>query len=524
MPAHVVWLKRDLRLHDHRPLAAALAAAERDRLPVVVLYIDEPELLASPEWDPRHSAFIEDCLADVDEGLHARGSRLTRLHAEATQALDQLARRLSDAGRLAGLWSHEETGLAVTYARDLRVADWAKRTRTPWTEIPQHGVVRALKSRDGWARRWNQRMREAPVPAPTRIPCITRTHPDWNFGQRPEPKRPHHFQQGGEQAAHDTLDTFLNTRGVNYRADMASPVTGFDGCSRLSPHLAWGSLSIRTVHHALRDRQAELRTIPAAERDPRWLKSLTSFQGRLRWHCHFIQKLESEPAIEHRNMHRAYDHLRDEDEANWNDQHRARFEAWKQGRTGYPFVDACMRCLAHTGWMNFRMRSMLVSFASYHLWLHWRPTARHLAQLFTDFEPGIHYSQMQMQSGVTGINTVRIYNPIKQGKDQDPTGVFIRRWVPELDAIPDAHLHEPWKHTRPDPDGLFQPSDPAEHTYPPPVVDHAAAYKHAQQRIFEVRKTPAARIEAQRVYVRHGSRKTPSQPRYRGAPEDRGTA
>jgi deoxyribodipyrimidine photo-lyase len=262
----------------------------------------------------------------------------------------------------------------------------------------------------------------------------------------------------------------------------------------------------------------------ASDRDPRWLKSLSSFQSRLRWHCHFIQKLESEPEIEHRNMHRGYDNLRCENRDAWSEPDTLRFEAWRAGRTGFPFVDACVRCLEETGWMNFRMRSMLVSFASYHLWLHWRFTGEHLARLFTDFEPGIHWCQMQMQSGTTGINTVRIYNPIKQGYDQDPRGVFIRRWVPELESIPDQFVHEPWKYTGSDSGGLFDTRLDHAADYPGPIVDHLDAYRQAQQRVFEVRKRASSRTESRRIYLKHGSRRRPTDPTYRGGPEDRGFA
>ena len=97
-----------------------------------------------------------------------------------------------------------------------------------------------------------------------------------------------------------------------------------------------------------------------------------------------------------------------------------------------------MRALIETGWVNFRMRAMLVSFASYHLWLHWKEPALHLARMFTDYEPGIHYAQVQMQSGTTGMNTVRCYSPVKQGMDHDRDGEFARRWLPELARSPIA--------------------------------------------------------------------------------------
>ena len=170
-----------------------------------------------------------------------------------------------------------------------------------------------------------------------------------------------------------------------------------------------------------------------------WINSIRSFLKRLHWHCHFIQKLEDDPTIEFKNMHSLYDGLREE---KFNDKF---FFSWKNGITGFPFLDACMRSLKVNGWINFRMRAMLVSFASNNLWLDWRKFAHHLSNIFTDYEPGIHYSQIQMQSGTTGINTIRIYNPIKQSYDQDKDGVFIKRWVKELQDCPIDYIHEPWK-------------------------------------------------------------------------------
>jgi deoxyribodipyrimidine photo-lyase len=143
-------------------------------------------------------------------------------------------------------------------------------------------------------------------------------------------------------------------------------------------------------------------------------------------------------------------------------------------------VDACMRGLNATGWLNFRMRAMLVSFASYHLWLHWRATGLYLAQQFLDFEPGIHWSQMQMQSGTTGINTLRIYSPTKQMADHDPGAVFVRRWVPE------------WGSAR----------------YPAPIVDEKQAVKAAKDRLYALRKRADTKTEAQTIQDKHGSRKS----------------
>jgi deoxyribodipyrimidine photo-lyase len=311
-------------------------------------------------------------------------------------------------------------------------------------------------------------------------------------------------QRGGETAAGATLDGFLSVRGLNYRKEMSSPLSGWTACSRLSPYLAWGCVSLRTVAQATRERRERL----AAERacglevDRRWFASLTSFEARLRWHCHFMQKLETEPGIEFENFSPVYNGLREAFTETGEGQRR--LQAWMEGRTGYPMVDACMRSVRATGWLNFRMRAMLVSFASYHLWLHWRPTALWLGRHFLDFEPGIHFSQFQMQSGTTGINAVRIFSPAKQLIDQDPQGIFVKRWVPELEGVPTAFLAQPEKM----PAGLQQQIGcRIGRDYPAPVVDHLLACREAKARIAGVRRLEEARSEARRVYVTHGSRK-----------------
>lgn len=251
---------------------------------------------------------------------------------------------------------------------------------------------------------------------------------------------------------------------------------------------------MREVAQATWKRQVALKA-KANRTDANWRKSLTSFSGRLHWHCHFMQKLEDEPPLEFRNLHAAYDNLRQPEESD-----AARLEAWCSGETGLPFVDACMRFLNATGWLNFRMRAMLAAVASYHLWLHWREPGLHLARQFVDYEPGIHWPQVQMQSGTTGINTVRIYNPIKQGYDQDPNGDFVRRWVPELELIGGALIHEPWK--------SVEAGSILNKTYPVPIVDHMGAARDARAKIYGLRKGTQFRKMANDIQNKHGSRKS----------------
>jgi deoxyribodipyrimidine photo-lyase len=252
-------------------------------------------------------------------------------------------------------------------------------------------------------------------------------------------------------------------------------------------------------------RRLELAALAREVADPRsaaelarWRRSLQAFQSRLHWHCHFMQKLEDEPELEFRCLQRSAEGLRDATpRADW-------LAAWREGLTGYPLVDACMRSVAATGWLTFRMRALVVSFASYTLWLPWRPTGLHLARLFLDFEPGIHWSQMQMQSGTTGINTLRIYNPVKQAREHDPAGAFIRRWLPELAAVPTAFIHEPGRM----PAGVAAAAGVRIGIdYPPPIVDHLAAVREAKARFAALRGSPVARTEAADVARRHGSRR-----------------
>lgn len=510
----LVWFKRDLRVADHEPLARAAA-----RGPVIALYVYEPSVLRSPEFDGLHLDFINDCLAELREALARRGCPLLLRTGECPEVLQDIHRSHG----FSTLWSHEETGLEVTYARDRRVGAWCRAQGIAWHELPQSGVVRRLRSRDGWARRWDSRMSTPRVAAPPRIAtvaalrdlaAVAARHPIRTAAElgvagsgRAEAWR------GGEQRARAVLRSFLHERGVNYRREMSSPATGFEACSRISPYLAWGALSLRTAHQACESRCREL--VAAREAglavDARWLGSLRSFSARLRWHCHFMQKLEDEPRIEFENFSRAFDGLR-EPHAD-----AARLQAWCAGRTGYPMVDACMRALHAGGWINFRMRAMLVSFAAHHLWLHWRAFAPYLARQFIDFEPGIHYSQVQMQSGTTGINTVRIYSPIKQALDQDPDGRFIRRYVPELAAVPAGYLAQP--HTMP-PSLQQRLGVRIGQTYPMPIVDHLSAYRAARERMAALRRTAAARAEAERVQAKHGSRRSglPPAPRGRSRP------
>ncbi|MFO7854291.1 MAG: FAD-binding domain-containing protein [Paracoccaceae bacterium] len=476
----LVWFKRDLRVADHAPLAEAARAG-----PMLALHVVEPELWSQPDVSGRHHAALAGALADLDAALQALGGRLTLRVGDAVEVLATLHAERP----LAAIHAHEETGNAWTYARDRRVRAWARAEGIPVHETPTGGVQRPLRSRDGWAREWERRAALPQIPVPQDLSfaeaATQALPPPEALGLVPAPDT----QPGGRKAALATLGSFLATRGATYHKDLSSPLTAYDACSRLSVHLAHGALSTREVVQATRARLAALRDDPEPEAKT-WRKALGAFDARLHWRCHFMQKLESAPRFETENVHPAFDAARDPGPD------PERLAAWAEGGMGLPFADACMRALNATGWINFRMRAMLQAVASYHLWLHWRPTGLHLARAFADYEPGIHWNQVQMQSGTTGINTVRIYNPVKQGKDHDPDGRFIRRWIPELRDLPDAFIHEPWRMETP-------PS-----AYPPPLVEPVQAAKAAKDRIFALRRGDGFRRQADAIQAAHGSRRS----------------
>ena len=483
-------MKRDFRITDNECLFEAAQHADM----VLPFFCWEHDVINEGDYSSFHLQAQWEGLSGICQSLRSRGIESRVVSGEIVEQLDLLFQLFP----FDVLYSHQETGNLVTFQRDQNVQKWCRERDVKWAEMNPSSVMRG-----GDADRRRLKLRQAdyrkqeplPIPGLNHLkplsPGIVSPPPSWKEvtsifpkfkGQQLNPS----LTKVNEKSAHVTLTSFLHERGIGYSGGISSPNTAFIHGSRLSCHLAWGTISLRTVFAHLDQRRLEVKA--CKELSP-WLRSLRAFESRLFWRDHFIQRLEAFPVMEKKPLNSAYADLKYEDDPEI-------LNAWINGQTGYPMVDACMRCLQDNGFLNFRMRAMVVSFACYGLHLSWRTIHEPLARLFHDYEPGIHLSQLQMQAGVIGFNAIRVYSPTKQFLDHDPNGIFVHRWVEELEGRTPAEI-------------AYAEEFPLD-GYNPKVVDLKVRAKEMKARVFEVRKSVKGKKITGDVLKRHGSKRSNS--------------
>tara|TARA_B100000900_G_scaffold106510_1_gene88431 strand:- start:1899 stop:3362 length:1464 start_codon:yes stop_codon:yes gene_type:complete len=422
---NIVWFKRDLRTQDHYPLNYA----EKEENDYLCIYIYDPKKIAHKSCSLRHLQFVYHSINDINNTLNKFSRKIVIFHNDTLKVFDYLCKEYS----ISKIFSYQETDVKSFWDIDKKVNLLCLKNNIRWIEYQRDGIVRGLKTRRNWDKMWYTHVS---------VPVLINKYSKATQKLRKNPfeleinlhnkltKWPKLYQPAGEKYAHTYLRSFINKRGKHYSKYISKPHESRVSCTRLSTYLAWGNLSVKQAYM----------TIKYNKNYSLFKRSFNASLIRLKWRCHFIQKFEMECEYEDTCVNRGYENLQYTD-------NNELINSWKNGTTAIPIVDACIRCLQKTGWINFRMRAMLVSIFCHHFDCNWKKGVYHLAQLFLDYEPGIHYTQFQMQAGVTGINSIRIYNPIKQSKEHDPSGIFIKKWVNELVNVPSEFIHEPWMMT-----------------------------------------------------------------------------
>ncbi|KPI07501.1 Deoxyribodipyrimidine photo-lyase [Actinobacteria bacterium OK074] len=453
MPVSVVLFTSDLRLHDHPPLGAALSGGRR----VVPLFVRDPGVDRAGFAAPNRLAFLADCLHHLDAGLRERGGRLVVRSGDVVDQVCAVVREVdADEVHLAGGVSayarrREERGRAALAADGRRtvVHDAVTTVLPPGAVTPAGSDHYAVFT--PYFRAWSGQPVRGVLGAPRAVPV-----PD-AVGSEPLPSRAEvrgvsaGLAAGGERVGRALLAAWLRGPVAAY-ADRHDDLPG-DATSRLSPHLHFGTLSpVELVHRARRSATA------GAE----------AFVRQLAWRDFHHQVLAARPAAAGADYRPRQDRWRSGAQA------RADVEAWREGRTGYPVIDAAMRQLRHEGWMHNRGRLLTASFLTKTLYIDWRVGARHFLDLLVDGDIANNQLNWQWAAG-TGTDTRpgRVLNPVAQGRRHDPDGAYVRRWVPELASVPGRAVHEPWKLP-----GLARA---AVDDYPDPIVDLSAGLARFRQ-------------------------------------------
>ena len=470
-PINIFWFKRDLRLLDNGPLNNAVSQKEK----LLLIYCFEPSLKKNRHYSTKHWNFIKESINDLNIFLKNIDTHIHTYNKEITDVLKEVQEKFI----VKKIFSHNETGLNVTFERDILLKEFCQTNSIQWKEELNNGVFRGLKNRKNWIKKWRDHMKSPVVLFKGEKNDFINIKKKQNF----KVKDSKILQKGGVSSGIKYLDSFLDSRHTKYQNNISKPEASRTSCSRLSPYMSWGNISTRYAWQRAKEQIQNGKS----------KFQLNGFTSRLRWQAHFIQKFEMECQMEFRSVNKGYQNL-------VKPINKKFISAWEKGKTGYPLVDASMRCVVETGYLNFRMRALLVSFLTHHLWQPWQSGVIHLARNFLDFEPGIHYSQFQMQAGETGINMIRIYNPTKNAKEHDKEGVFIKKWIPELKKIPTPLLFEPWKMSLIDQETY---ECKIGKDYPNPIVEISETYKYAASKLWSIKSDPKVKEESSRILQKH---------------------
>lgn len=427
---HIIWFRRDLRIVDNESVAKATA----DNAPVLPCFIIDPWFYQWADVGKARVRFLFESLENLDNNLRSLGSRLYLFEGNSVNVLQELTRQLIHQGHKPKLYFNRDVQVEYGIERDRTIASFYTQLNLDYHIGLNNFLQTNGDRRDEWFNEYYTYLRQTSYLTPTQIntPQLSFNLPQLTFSELKQKYSVFYetgrvYFKGGETQAQATLDSFLTKRFHGYHWKLSRPwLAQQKATSHLSPHLTFGTISVRNVYQSTKERAAELIDQPKAQ------FSLKAFRDRLRWHDSFTQRLYFHPEIAHTNRYPEFDEYYRPDELTQEQQDL--FEAWCEGMTGFPMVDASMRQLRTMGWMNFRMRAMCATFLTINCGVSWHHGARHYMNYLVDGDLAIDNWQWQMQAGITNplSETFRIYNPNKNIEEKDSDLRFIYHWIPEL--------------------------------------------------------------------------------------------
>jgi deoxyribodipyrimidine photo-lyase len=475
----ILWFRRDLRLHDNEIVAHSTS----DHQAVLPCFIIDPWFYQNPEVGRARVQFLFESLENLDQNLRAKGSQLYLLEGNSVTVLKSMTDSLMKSGYQPKLCFSRDVQVEYGIERDRAILDYYHQQKLETFQGLSYFLQLERDHRDQWRDEYYTYLRSPLHPAPPSIHTPDLTLPRLFVADLRQKysefwQSPNKYFCGGETNALTKLDTFLKGRYQGYYWRLSRPWQSQQGgTSHLSPHLVFGTISVRTVYQKTKIRAEALADQPKAQ------LSLRAFRDRLRWRDSFTQRLYHYPEIAHTNRYPEFDAWYTPDPLTPEKQQL--FVAWQQGKTGFPLIDASMRQLSTIGWMNFRMRAMCATFLTINCGISWHHGAKHYMNCLVDGDLAIDNWQWQMQAGITNplSETFRIYNPNKNIEDRDPELRFLHYWVPELKgySLPELQLQS-----------YLGNAD-----YPEPMLDWSLTRKVNGKVVSDLRKQVRSRLQAE---------------------------